>query len=166
MNLAVVLKLPTLFVYEDNGYGEHTGTSYAVGSNDIAGRCAGFGMRAEKVDGADFFAVYEMAGELFEQLRNGEGPAALECAITRFYGHFEGDPQKYRAKDEVKNFRESKDCLKNFRKRVTDEGWLTDADLDAIDDEVLKLIDEAVEQAQAAAPPDVSEVLTDVYVNY
>ncbi|MEO1595929.1 MAG: thiamine pyrophosphate-dependent dehydrogenase E1 component subunit alpha [Pseudomonadota bacterium] len=166
MNLAVVLKLPTLFVYEDNGYGEHTGTSYAVGSDDIAGRCAGFGMRAEKVDGADFFAVYDMAGDLFGQLRRGEGPAALECAITRFYGHFEGDPQKYRAKDEVANFRQTMDCLKNFRKRVTDEGWLTDAELDAVDAEVTALIDDAVEQSKAAPPPDVSEVLTDVYVTY
>ena len=166
MNLAVVLKLPTLFVYEDNGYGEHTGTSYAVGSDDIAGRCAGCGMLAEKVDGADCFAVYDMAGDLFDQLRRGEGPAALECAITRFYGHYEGDPQKYRAKDEVATFRETMDCLRNFRKRVTDEGWLTDAELDAVDTEVMALIDDAVEQSKAAPPPDVSEVLTDVYVTY
>ncbi len=166
MNLAVVLKLPTLFVYEDNGYGEHTGTSYAVGSNDIRGRCEGFGMTAKKCDGADFFAVFETAGELFDQLRKGDGPAAMEATITRFYGHYEGDPQRYRAKDEVANFRESKDCLKIFRKRVTDEGWLTDADLDAIDDDVAKLIDRAVDEAKAAAPAPLSELETDVYINY
>ena len=166
MNLAVVLKLPTLFVYEDNGYGEHTGTSYAVGSNDIAGRCAGFGMRAEKVDGSDFFAVYDMAGELFDQLRKGDGPAALECEITRFYGHFEGDPQRYRAKDEVANFRETKDCLKKFRQRVTDEGWLDAADLDKVDEDVAELIDRAVEEAKAAPPAPLSELETDVYISY
>lgn len=166
MNLAVVLKLPTIFVYEDNGYGEHTGTSYAVGSNDIAGRCAGFGMPARKVDGSDFFAVFEAAGELIQDARDGKGPAALECSITRFYGHFEGDPQRYRAKDEVANFRESMDCLKIFRKRVTDEGWLDDAQLDDVDKAVDALIDRAVEEAKAAPPPAVSEVLTDVYINY
>ena len=153
MNLAVVLNLPTLFVYEDNGYGEHTGTSYSVGSNDIAGRCAGFGMPAVKCDGADFFAVYEAAGELIDAARSGEGPAALECSITRFYGHYEGDPQRYRAKDEVSNFRETMDCLKNFRSRVAKDGSVDAAKLDAIDDEVMTLIDRAVAEAQAAPAP-------------
>lgn len=166
MNLAVVLKLPTLFVYEDNGYGEHTGTSYAVGSNDIAGRCAGFGMEAVKVDGSDFFAVHEAAGALIEKLRNGDGPAALECTITRFYGHYEGDPQKYRAKDEVERMRETKDCLKLFRQRVTSDGSLTDAALDEVDASVATLIDDAVAASVAAPAPDVAEVLTDVYINY
>ena len=59
-------------------------------------------MPAEKCDGADFFSVYEAAGDLIERARRGEGPATLEATITRFYGHFEGDPQLYRAKDEVK----------------------------------------------------------------
>ncbi|MEM8547718.1 MAG: thiamine pyrophosphate-dependent dehydrogenase E1 component subunit alpha, partial [Pseudomonadota bacterium] len=166
MNLAVVLKLPTLFVYEDNGYGEHTGTSYAVGSNDITGRCAGFGMTAKKCDGADFFEVYETAGELIDQLRAGQGPASLECSITRFYGHYEGDPQKYRAKDEVANFRETMDCLKNFRDRVAADGSVDLAKLDAIDAEVAQLIDTAVEQAQASPAPGPAEVLTDVYISY
>ena len=166
MNLAVVLKLPTLFVYEDNGYGEHTGTSYAVGSNDITGRCAGFGMTAKKCDGADFFAVYETAGELIAQLRAGDGPASLECSITRFYGHYEGDPQKYRAKDEVANFRETMDCLKNFRDRVAAEGSVDLAKLDVVDAEVAQLIDTAVEQAQASPAPGPAEVLTDVYISY
>ena len=58
MNLAVVLQLPTIFMFENNGYGEHTAAKYAVGSGDIAGRAAGFGMPAKRVDGLDFFAVY------------------------------------------------------------------------------------------------------------
>ena len=166
MNLAVVLKLPTIFVYEDNGYGEHTGTEYSVGSNDIAGRCAGFGMPAVKCDGADFFAVYEAAGELIDRARRGEGPAALECKITRFYGHYEGDPQRYRAKDEVANFRETMDCLKNFRARVAKDGDVDVGKLDAIDEEVVMLIDRAVSEAQGAPAPALSDVLTDVYINY
>lgn len=166
MNLAVVLKLPTLFVYEDNGYGEHTGTSYAVGSNDIAGRAAAFGMPAKKVDGADFFAVFEAAAELLERSRKGDGPATLECTITRFYGHFEGDPQRYRAKGEVESLRETMDCLKNFRKRVREENLLSDQQLDAVDADVAALIDQAVEQAVAAPAPALSELTTDVYISY
>ncbi len=67
MNMAVVLKVPAIFVIEDNGYSEHTGKDYAVGSKDIAGRARGFGMPAERCDGSDFFAVYEAAGRLIEQ---------------------------------------------------------------------------------------------------
>jgi TPP-dependent pyruvate/acetoin dehydrogenase alpha subunit len=166
MNMAVVLKVPTLFVFENNGYSEHTGADYAVGSRDIAGRSRGFGMPAETCDGADFFAVFETAGRLLEGARRGAGPATIEARITRFYGHFEGDPQLYRAKDEVKRQRETMDCLKNFRERVTAEGWLAGAALDAIDEQVLRTIDTAVSTARAAPPPAESEVATDVYISY
>ena len=104
-------------------------------------------MPAEKCDGADFFSVFEAAGRLIDRARSGEGPATLEATITRFYGHFEGDPQLYRAKDEVKQQRETMDCLKNFRARVTSERWLDDAELDAIDAEVLELVDGAVKDS-------------------
>ena len=166
MNLAVVLKLPTIFVFEDNGYSEHTGTSYAVGSDDIAGRCRGFGMPATRVDGDDFFAVYAAMGEAAARARAGDGPSALECTTTRFFGHFEGDPQRYRAKGEVEQHRAERDCLKNFAARVISEGWLDAADLDAIDAEVLALIDRAVNDAQASPPPPAGELTTDVYVSY
>jgi pyruvate dehydrogenase E1 component alpha subunit len=166
MNMAVVLKVPAIFVIENNGYSEHTGADYAVGSQDIAGRSRGFGMPAEKCDGGDFFSVHETVGRLIARARRGEGPATLEAKITRFYGHFEGDPQLYRARDEVKQQRESMDCLKNFRARVTAEGWLASADLDAIDAEVLELIDSAVATARAAPAPDESEIATDVYISY
>ncbi len=166
MNLAVVLKLPTIFVYEDNGYGEHTGTSYAVGSNDIAGRAAAFGMPALKVDGDDYFAVAAATQELVEAARAGRGPAALECSTTRFYGHYEGDPQRYRAKDEVAEHRKSRDCLSNFEIRVLDENTLEADQLRQVDAEVAALIDSAVDAAKASAPPSLDELTTDVYIAY
>jgi pyruvate dehydrogenase E1 component alpha subunit len=166
MNMAVVLKVPAIFVFENNGYAEHTGASYAVGSNDIAGRARGFGMPAEKVDGADFFAVYEAMGRAVEHAKRGQGPATIEAMITRYYGHFEGDPQSYRAKDEVARLRESMDCLKRFRARVTADGSLSTAALDAIDAEVMALIERSVVCAKAAPPPPESELTTDVYIRY
>jgi pyruvate dehydrogenase E1 component alpha subunit len=166
MNMAVVLKVPVLFAFENNGYSEHTGCDYAVGSKDIASRSRAFGMPAERCDGADFFAVYETAGRLIEGARRGDGPAAIEAMITRFYGHFEGDPQRYRAKDEVKHQRETMDCLKNFRERVTGEKWLSGAQLDDIDERVLRQIEDAVATAKASPPPADSEVETDVYISY
>ena len=166
MNLAVVLKTPTLFVFEDNGYSEHTGAKYAVGSQDIAGRARGFGMPAVRVDGIDFFAVYEAMGEAVARARRGEGPSTIEATCTRYFGHFEGDPQLYRAKDEVQRHRETMDCLKRFRERVVGQDLLPARELDSIDSEVLGRIDAAVKKAQAAPAPAEAELTTDVYVSY
>src|ERR1700761_7880961 len=132
MNLAVVLQLPAVFVFENNGYGEYTGAGYAVGSGDIAGRAAGFGMPAVKVDGDDFFSVHDAMREATERARNGDGPSAIEVSTCRFYGHHSGDAQLYRGKDEVRRLRADRDCLKHFRRRVTEPGLLTVTDLDAV----------------------------------
>lgn len=166
MNMAVVLQLPSVFIFEDNGYSEHTGAPYAVGSDTIAQRVEGFGIPTERVDGADFFAMYEAAGRAIQHAREGKGPSALECKITRYYGHFEGDPQKYRAKGEVDGFRKTMNCLINFRERVETDKLLEIAKLDEIDNEVLALIDKAVDAAKSSPPPTAEDVLTDVYINY
>ena len=166
MNMAVVLKLPCVFVIENNGYGEGTGVDYAVGSRDIAGRAAGFGMPGVRVDGTDFFAVAEAAHEAIARARDGGGPSAIEAVAMRFFGHYEGDPQTYRSAEELRRVREEGDCLKKFRERVTAEGWLEAGALDAIDAEVAELIDGAVADARAADYPPVSELTTDVYVSY
>ena len=166
MNLAVVLQLPSIFVFENNGYGEGTGADYAVGCGDIAGRAASFGMPAVKVNGSDFFAVYEAAKEAVDRARNGGGPSAIEAEVVRFNGHFIGDAQLYRGKDEVKKLRRDRDCLKHFNKRVIDDKLLTKARLSAIDKEVAALIDSAVAAALAAPFPAEHDLLTDVYSNY
>jgi len=101
LNLAVVLQVPAIFVFENNQYGEGTGAAYAVGSHDIAGRARGFGLPAVLVDGDDFFAVHEAAREAIERARAGGGPSAIEVMTCRFYGHHSGDAQLYRAMDAV-----------------------------------------------------------------
>jgi TPP-dependent pyruvate/acetoin dehydrogenase alpha subunit len=166
MNMAVVLKLPAIFVFENNQYGEGTGVDYAVGSHDIAGRAAGFGLPAVKVSGDDFFAVHEAAREAVERARSGGGPSAIEVDTCRFYGHHSGDAQLYRGKDEVRKLRDERDCLKIFRLRVGEAALLEADALDAVDNEVAALIDRAVASASAAPPPLETELLTDVYVSY
>jgi acetoin:2,6-dichlorophenolindophenol oxidoreductase subunit alpha len=166
MNLAVVLQLPAIFVFENNQYGEGTGVGYAVGSRDIAGRAQGFGLPAVKVSGDDFFAVHEAAGEAVARARSGAGPSAIEVDTCRFFGHHSGDAQLYRAKDEVRRLREERDCIRNFRRRVGEAALLEATALDAIDDEVAALIDRAVATARAAEPPADTDLLTDVYVSY
>ena len=167
MNMAVVTKAPCIFVYENNHYSEHTGFDYAVGTNrDIASRAEAFGMKVWRANGSDFFDTYDTMREVLEYVRAGNGPASIELDTERFYGHFEGDPQRYRGPGELERIREERDCLKAFREKVTAAGLLSDADLDTIDTETLALIDEVVAEARAAPVPDVSTLLTDVYVSY
>lgn len=167
MNMAVVTKAPAIFVFENNHYSEHTGYKYAVGtSTDIAGRAEAFGMKVWRADGCDFFATYEAMRELLEHVRGGHGPAAIELDTERFYGHFEGDPQRYRGPGELDRIREERDCLKIFRQRVASAALLDIAELDAIDAEVRSLIDRAVEEARAAPPSEAEHVLEDVYADY
>jgi len=167
MNMAVVTKAATIFVFENNHYSEHTGFEYAVGTQrDIASRAEAFGMKVWRANGCDFFDTFEQFRDLLEYVRAGNGPAAIELDTERFYGHFEGDPQRYRGSGELDRIREERDCLKAFRKVVTDAALLTDAEMDAIDDEVRILIDEAVAQARAGADPDPATVADDVYAEY
>ncbi|MFN0195306.1 MAG: thiamine pyrophosphate-dependent dehydrogenase E1 component subunit alpha [Planctomycetaceae bacterium] len=166
MNLAKVWNLPAIFVIEDNGYAEATSSKWSIGAKTNAERAQGFGIPAVRVDGHDFFAVYEAAGEAISRARKGGGPSLLDCQVNRYYGHFEGDAQTYRGTDETKKLRIDKDCLKIFAKRVTDAGDLTRAELDEIDGDVVRLIAESIAQAKAAPKPEDEELLTDVYVTY
>ena len=105
-------------------------------------------------------------GRAVSRARNGEGPSTLVGTITRFYGHFEGDPQNYRAKDEVSGYRETMDCLKRFRASTATNSAFTAAELNAIDAEVLHLIDAVTTEARAAPMPGSEELTTDVYIAY
>ncbi|HHZ68142.1 MAG TPA: thiamine pyrophosphate-dependent dehydrogenase E1 component subunit alpha [Alphaproteobacteria bacterium] len=167
LNLATVWRLPCIFVVENNGYAEATASKWSVSlSGNACDRAAGFGMPGFEVDGHDFFEVYEAMGEAVDRARRGGGPTLLESKLDRFFGHFEGDAQTYRGKDEVKILRETKDCLVKFRNYVTDSGMIDEAQLESIDKSVLQLIDEAVNEAKAAPKPSESDLLTDVYVSY
>ncbi len=117
------------------------------------------------VDGFDFFAVHEAASEAINRAREGGGPTLLEMKFTRYFGHFEGDQQTYRA-GEVEHARAELDCLKRFATRMIETGELTRSDLDAVDADVATMIERAVVEAKAAPLPTEADLLTDVYVRY
>ena len=166
LNLAAIWNLPIVFVVENNGYAESTSVDYATAVDSYVDRASGFGLPGVTVDGTDFFAVYEAAGEVIKRAREGGGPSLLECKMVRFFGHFEGDAQTYKAEGENEYNRANNDCLKLFRSRVTESGVISTHELDAIDGEVLALIDSAVEAAIAAPLPTAADLTTDVYVKY
>ncbi len=166
MNLAAVWKLPVLFVGENNGYAEATSSNFSVACENIADRASAFGMPGVIVDGFDFFAVHEAAGEAIKRAREGGGPTLLEVKLSRYYGHFEGDQQTYRAPGEVQHLRDTKDCLMQFAERVTSRGELTMADIEAIDREVKAMIDASVVKAKADPVPLPEDLMADIYVSY
>ena len=164
-NLAKVWNLPAIFVVEDNGYAESTGSAWSVGGSQL-GRAEGFGMPGHQVDGTDFFAVYEVAREVIDRARSGGGPSLVHVKLNRYFGHFEGDAMTYRGPDEVAKLRQTKDPLQIFRQRVVEAALLEPADLDRIDGEVKSHIDQVTTEAKAAAMPTEKDLLTDVYVSY
>lgn len=167
LNLAVVLKLPHVFMFENNGYAEGTSANYALGCDSLAERNRSFGMTSVCVDGNDFFAVYEACKEAIARARNGEGPTAIEATTVRFDGHFIGDPQLYRGAGEVKAARKEQDCLQFFQARVLKEKWLSQEQMDTIDAEVMELIEQAVQDGLSAPKPNpATDLLADVYCTY
>jgi acetoin:2,6-dichlorophenolindophenol oxidoreductase subunit alpha len=166
LNIASILKLPAVFVIENNGYGEATPVEYHVNIRDLAARATSYGIPGVIADGMDFFDVFEKASAAIERARQGEGPTLIECKTYRYFGHYIGDPVTYRSKEETEKVRSSRDPIDNFAKRVVSDKKISERELRALDDQVSKAIAEAVKFAEASPTPSVSELLTDVYVDY
>lgn len=159
------MNLPAVFVVEDNGYAEATASSYSVGGTQV-GRGQGFGLPSVEVDGSDFFAVYEAAGEAIGRARAGSGASLIHSRVLRYYGHFEGDATTYRAPGEVATYKASKDPLTQFRQRVVEASLLKTEELDAVDADVRASISRATAHAKSASMPPAASLMTNVYNRY
>ena len=163
LNLAVVLKLPMIFMYENNFYAEFTKNPKPEGR--IAERAGAYGMPAVVVDGSDFFAVHAACREAIERGRDGGGPTAIEAISARYYGHFEGDAQAYRDTEEMQRQRIEGDPLPKLL--ADPRASALDAETVAqIDAQIQEALDHAVERALAADDPTPDKLYTDVYINY
>lgn len=163
-NMAAVWKLPVLFVCEMNEYASTTPYRTATAVKDIAQRAYGYDMPAVIVDGNDVFAVYEAAQKLIKFIREGNGPAFLECKTYRVRGHFVGDPEHYRTREEVQKNIDDRDPIAAFEKRVLKEKIHTRDHLAKIQDAVKKEIAEALRFAEESPEPAPSELFDDLYV--
>src|SRR5262245_18793863 len=166
VNLAAILRLPVLFVIENNGYGEATPVEYHVAVRDLAVRAQAYGIPGVVADGMDFFDVHAKAAEAVARARRGDGPTLLECKTHRYFGDYAGDPLTYRPKAETDRMRATRDPLARFEERVLAERGVAAADLRRVDDEVAAAIAAAVRFAESSPPPDPDDLLTDVYVRY
>lgn len=163
-NLAAAWKLPVIFVCENNQYASTTPHGTQTSVENIADRAVGYGMPGVIVDGNDIFAVYEAAKEAVERARNGGGPTLIEAKTYRIKGHFVGDPELYRTREEVNNQFENNDPIKRFERKALQENLLTKKEMEAIKEEVRKEIEEALEFAQNSPYPHKDELFDDLYV--
>ncbi len=160
LNLAAIWKLPVLFVCENNQYAETNPVKDAFAIEDLSKRADAYGMPGVRVDGQDVRVVHASAGEGVARARKGGGPTLIVAETYRYEGHYYGDPQVYRTKDEIEGWRK-RDPL------VVARAWMADladaATLDAIDREVDDALERGVAFAEAGPPASPIKLPEDVY---
>ena len=163
-NLAMLWKLPVVFICENNNYA--MGTSIERTSNviDIYKLADAYEMPSDKLDGMTPEIVHEGVARAVKRARDGEGPTLLEMKTYRYRGHSVSDPQKYRSKDEVEEYKDQDPIIK-VRKTILDNQFATEATLQEIDEKINGIVEASVKFAEDSPWPDDSEVLKDVYID-
>jgi pyruvate dehydrogenase E1 component alpha subunit len=163
-NLAMLWKLPVVFICENNNYA--MGTSIERTSNviDIYKLADAYEMPSDKLDGMTPEIVHEGVARAVKRARDGEGPTLLEMKTYRYRGHSVSDPQKYRSKDEVEEYKDQDPIIK-VRKTIIENNFATEATLQEIDEKINGIVEASVKFAEDSPWPDDSEVLKDVYID-
>jgi TPP-dependent pyruvate/acetoin dehydrogenase alpha subunit len=161
MNMAAVWNLPTIFVCENNGYAESTPQTYHQKITDVAVRAVAYGVPSNMVDGNDAGAVYQAAKEAVARARAGEGPTLIEAKTYRIRGHYEGDPEIYRTKEEVESWKE-KCPVRHWRTVLLDRGILAKT-IDDIEARIDLELKEAVSFAEESPLPDPAQARSDIF---
>ena len=162
LNLAAVWKLPVIFLIEDNGWAISVPKDKSTAVAKNSERAKAYGIPGVSVDGADVIAVYEVAKEAVERARRGEGPSLIEVRVYRLRGHFEGDPQAYRPKEDFE-LAKKKDPLLNFEKLLLEKGIASEEELERIREENEKEVQEAIDFAVNSPYPEPEEALKGVF---
>lgn len=163
-NLAMLWKLPVVFICENNNYA--MGTSIERTSNviDIYKLADAYDMPSDKIDGMTPELVHEGVTRAVKRARDGEGPTLLEMKTYRYRGHSVSDPQKYRTKDEVEEYKDQDPIIK-VRRTILENNFATEATLQEIDEKINGIVEASVKFAEESPWPDDSEVLKDVYID-
>ncbi len=163
LNLAAIWDLPVLFVCENNMYATEVALSYATKNQNLAERAANYKIPSIAVDGNDVTAVYNAAGEAIRRARAGGGPSFIECKTYRTRAHAEGMRDAgYRTQEEVEAWKQ-RDPIMTFKAKLLSEGIITQDDIDAIDNEIKAMVEEALEFAKNSPYPDPATVTEYIY---
>lgn len=163
-NLAMLWKLPVVFICENNHYA--MGTSIERTSNviDIYKLADAYEMPSDKVDGMSPEAVHDSVARAVKRAREGDGPTLIEMKTYRYKGHSVSDPQKYRSKEEVEEYK-AKDPITTVAETILENKFATQEDLDAIDAKINDIVEESVKFAEESPWPNDDEVYKDVYID-
>jgi pyruvate dehydrogenase E1 component alpha subunit len=159
LNLAQLWGVPAVFVCENNGYAESTPAHQQLPIDDLTKRAEAYGMPAVKVDGQDVEAVYRATQKAVKHARDGKGPVYMVCDTYRLTGHYVGDPQVYRPKEEVRELRQNQDPITKLRERLE----LSEEEWQQLDAEATKLAEASVEFAKQGTDPKPEDALKNVY---
>jgi TPP-dependent pyruvate/acetoin dehydrogenase alpha subunit len=163
MNLAALWSLPVVFLIINNQFGMGTALERHSAETDLSRKSSGFGVPGSRCDGMDVLDVHAVVSEALEQARRNREPQLVEAVTYRFRGHSMADPEEYREKEEVEEWRE-RDPIATFGRRLAEEDVLSEERQAELDDEAVKLIDEAVEFADDSPLPDLDSLYDDLYV--
>lgn len=162
LNLAMLWKIPVIFVIENNGYAMGTSVARTSNVHELYTLGESYDMPSEPVDAMNVEAVHEAVARAAARARAGEGPTLLEFRTYRYKGHSMSDPQKYRTKEEVEEYKQ-RDPIEQVRKTILEKKLATDKDLEVIEQKVNAQVDESVKFAEESKYPDPSEALHDIY---
>jgi pyruvate dehydrogenase E1 component alpha subunit len=161
-NMAMVWKLPVVFICENNNYAMGTSVERTTNVLDIYKIASGYEMPAEQVDGMSCEAVHDSMATAAKRARDGKGPTFLELKTYRYRGHSMSDPAKYRTKDELAQYKKV-DPIEILKVTILKEKYMTQTQLDTMEEEIEKEVADSTEFAENSPFPDVSELYTDVY---
>jgi len=168
VNLASIWKLPVIYVCENNLYGMSVAVSRAFPFKNIVERAKGYNIPGVIADGMDVLDVKRVVGEAVARARRGEGPTLVECKTYRFYGHSRSDARVYRTREEEKEWK-SRDPIVNFKKKLIEEGILTEEQARKLEKDVAREVEEAEKFALSSPYPEVNNLYdglyTDIYVD-
>ena len=163
INMASVWKLPVIYVCENNQFGMTVPVEQSTSVKDISVRAAAYNIPGETVDGNDVVAVYDAFARAKERALKGEGPTLLECKTYRWRGHWTGDPEPYRTREDVDWWKENKDPIKLFAAYLTENKLATEEELEKIAADAADRMAKAEEFALNSPEPDPAHVLDDVF---
>lgn len=163
VNLCAAFKLPVIFICENNIYGLSTPINKTSATPDIADRAKGYNIPGAIVDGMDVIAVYQETAKAVERARRGDGPSLIECKTYRFLGHGASDHRPYRTREEEKEWME-KCPIVRFKGRLAEDGVMTGEEINTMEEEVKKGVEEAAEYALSSPEPAPKDVEKYLYV--
>jgi pyruvate dehydrogenase E1 component alpha subunit len=159
LNLAQLWQVPAVYVLEDNHWAESTPESQHSPIRDLSKRAEAFGMKVMKADGQDVEEVHRVAQRALKHARDGKGPVFLHVETERLVGHYVGDPQVYRDKEQLHELQETRDPITLLREKL----GVSDEEFEDADREVQELVDASVEFAKAGTDPKPEDALKNVY---